>query len=86
VEDGLRRALRAATLLNQAALDAPGEFSTQEVLFRFPDRLHLVNDDASFASVRPAIEAALEALIGGTTFSLAREDEPRAPLTVRASS
>lgn len=86
VEDGLRRALRAAALLNQAALDAPGQFESNEILFRFPDRLSLANDDQSFERVRPAIEAALAKLVGGVHFTLAREDEQRAPLTVRALS
>jgi hypothetical protein len=86
VNDALSRALRAAELLNQAKLDAPGTFAHAEILFRFPDRLHLLNDDASFEQVRPAIEAALKALLPSQEYALRREGEPREPLTVRATS
>ncbi|HXS19036.1 MAG TPA: hypothetical protein VN764_17680 [Polyangiaceae bacterium] len=86
LNDALSRALRAAELLNQAKLDAPGAFEHQEILFRFPDRLHLRNDDASFEQVRPAIEAALTALLPVRRYTLRREGEAREPLTVRALS
>jgi len=86
VKDGLGRALKAAKLLDSAQLDVPSDFGTQEILFRFPDRLHLTNDDASFEIVRPAIESALKEVLSGQSFTLKREGEPREPLTVRATS
>jgi hypothetical protein len=86
VHDALTRALEAKALLDQVALDAPRAFGTKEVLFRFPDRLHLKNDDASFEKAKPAIEAALKELLLGASYKLSREGEPREPLTIRAKA
>jgi len=86
VQDALSRALNAARLLNEAQADGPHQFGTKEILFRFPERLHLLNDDASFERVRPAILAALRELVSGTNYTLRREGEPREPLSVRATS
>jgi hypothetical protein len=87
VQDALGRALRARQLLAaETRIDAPRAFGTKEVLFRFPDRLHVQNDDAGFALVRPAVEAALKELLPGESYQLAREGEPREPLTIRAQA
>lgn len=87
VQDALGRALRARELLaSEPAIDAPRAFGTREVLFRFPDRLHMQNDDQSFAAVRPFVEAALKELLPGASYQLSREGEPREPLTIRAQA
>lgn len=87
VKDGLARALNAAKLLDaDADVKGPKSFGTKEVLFRFTDRLNVKNDDESFDAAKPAIEAALSELVPGTSFSLSREGEPRAPLTIRAKA
>lgn len=85
VEDGLRRALRAAELLGkESELTTKPTFSHREVLIRIPDRLSLQNDDASFEGVRADVTAALERVFPERKFALTREGEPREPLTVRA--
>ncbi len=84
VQDGLSRALKAAQLVDKAGLDTPGSFGTQEILFRFPDRLYLRNDDASFELVRPHVEAALKELLSSKTYSLSRVGDSREPLTIVA--
>lgn len=86
VTDALRRVLGAAKLLDgDPQVTGPKGFSNKEILFRFPERLHLANDEPSFATVRSAIEGALSAA-GLTGYSLSREGEPREPLTVRAQA
>ncbi len=85
VSDALSRALSAAKLLDEdAEVAGPRKFGTSEILFRFPERLHLANDEDSFSQVRPAIEQALGELLSGASYQLSREGEPREPLTVRA--
>lgn len=85
VHDALSRALKARDLLaSESTLEGPRGFGTKELRFQFPERLHLKNDDAGLASVKPAVEAALEALLPGATYTLTREGDPRQPLTVRA--
>ncbi len=86
VRDALGRALKAAQLLNDASIEAPRGFSAKEILFRFPDRLHLSNTDADHTKVVPFIEAALKELIGDRSYTLIREGETREPLTIRATS
>lgn len=87
IEDGISRALKAAELLNgDSEVTGPRAFSSHEILFTFPDRLHVKNDDAGLNLVKPELEAALKALVPGKNFSLTREGDPRAPLTIRAKS
>jgi hypothetical protein len=86
VTDGLSRALEAIELLASESVEAPRKFGTKEVLFRFPERLHLSNDDESFEKAKPAVEAALKELLPSVAYTLSREGEPREPLTIRASS
>src|SRR5690606_34050928 len=60
VDDALRRALKATELLAAAAeLPVKPVFSTQEILIRVPDRLHIQSDEASFDGVRGELTAAL---------------------------
>lgn len=85
VRDALSRALRARDILAaDSDVQGPRSFGTKEVLFQFPERLHVKNDDAGFAAVRPAVEAALQELLPEAKYSLSREGEARQPLTVRA--
>lgn len=85
VTDALRRALQAASFLDSdAEVHGPKAFGKTEVLIRFPDRLHLQNDDQSFAEVRPSVERALAEVLPGSKFTLRREGESREPLTIRA--
>jgi hypothetical protein len=85
VTDALSRALQAAALLDSdPEVHGPKGFGKSEVLFRFPDRLHVANDDASFEQVRPLVSAALAEVLPGAKFTLRREGEPREPLTIRA--
>ena len=85
VDDALRSALKATELLAAAAeLPVKPVFSTQEILIRVPDRLHIQNDEASFDGVRGELTAALGRVFPGKTFELQREGEPREPLTIRA--
>lgn len=85
VRDALSRALRARDILaSESDVKGPRAFTTQEILFQFPERLYFQNDDAGFAAVKPAIEAALKELLPEAKYSLTREGEVREPLTVRA--
>jgi hypothetical protein len=86
VKDALSRALAARDLLGKESVDAPRAFGTKEVLFRFPDRVHLKNDEASFQKAKPAVEAALAELLPEGKYALTREGEPREPLTIRAKA
>lgn len=86
VQDALARALKAKELLEKENVEAPCAFGTKEVLFRFPERLHWKNDDASFVKAKPMVEAALKELLSGMSYTLSREGEPREPLTIRAKA
>jgi hypothetical protein len=87
VTDGLSRALKASKLIGEESdVKGPRSFGTKEVLFRFPDRLHVSNDDAGFEAVKPAVESALKELLPGASYSLSREGQAREPLTVRAKA
>lgn len=85
VTDAIRRALEAASLLDaDPEVHGPKAFGKAEILIRFPDRLHLANDDASFEKVRSSVERALAEALPGAQFTLRREGELREPLTIRA--
>lgn len=85
VQDALSRVLRARDILSrETELTGPRSFGTKELLFRFPDRLHVKNDDAGFEVAKPAVEAALEELLPGASYSLSCEGDAREPLTIRA--
>lgn len=87
IQDALSRALKASELLNaDPEVKGPKAFASDEMLFRFPDRLYVKNDDAGFAAVKPQLEAALKELLPGKSFTLTREDEARAPLTIRVKA
>jgi hypothetical protein len=73
VVDALRRALRAAILLEQEpAFDGKLRFGTGELLVRINDRLAAPNSDASFAAIRPELEKACATMFGDAPFELTR--------------
>lgn len=85
VADALERTLEAARRIEEdSEANGPRGFSTDEILFRFVDRLHGENDDQNFDKVRPDLEAALSQHFPGKKYSLQREGEAREPLTIRA--
>ncbi|MCH2107954.1 MAG: hypothetical protein MK135_01385 [Polyangiaceae bacterium] len=85
IPDTLRRALSLAQLLDgDKEVEGPKNFKTEEILFRFPDRLHVQNDEAGFEAVRSEIENALAAQLGDQSYSLEREGDAREPLSIRA--
>ncbi len=85
VSDALRRAKNAAALIDaDPDVQGPRGFSHKEILIRFPERLYVTNDDAGFNAVKDLVEAALIEHFPGSSYSLAREGEARAPLTLRA--
>ncbi len=84
IADALRRALDIAERLNDDnAVEGPTGFTRNEILIRFPDRLHVQNDEAGFSLVKADLEKALTELAGGQ-YELKREGDPREPLTIRA--
>lgn len=85
VEDALRRVLRGAEILStEEDLSTKPTFSKQEILLRLPERLFVQNDDESFERVRGDVTAAFERVFPEQKFTLSREGDPRAPLTIRA--
>jgi len=85
--DALRRAVQAAELLDaDPAVHGPKAFGKAEILIRFPDRLHVQNDEASFERARPLVLRALSEALPGSTYTLRREGEAREPLTIRATA
>jgi hypothetical protein len=65
--------LRAAALLEQEpSLAGKLRFNTNELLVRLNDRLLAPNTDATFAQVKPAIEALARDLYAGNPFKLER--------------
>lgn len=84
VEDALGRVLLAARQLDgDSEVKGPKGFRPEELLVRFPERLHLKNDDVSFEKVKPKVEEALKALLPQQKYSLERVGEAREPLSIR---
>jgi len=87
VDDALSHLLAAADKIDgDSAVHGPRKFGRSEILFRFPDRLSVQNDDASFQKVAPRVVLALEKRVPGVKFALSREGELREPLTIRAKA
>ncbi len=85
IQDALRRVLALAESLNaDEEVLGPKGFGRQEILIRFPDRLHAQNDEASFQFLKGEIAAVILEL-AGPGYVLQREGEAREPLTVRAT-
>ena len=59
-------------------------FGRDEILVRINDRLAAPNDDPTFESLRPALEAAVGTVRPGRAASIHRiADDPKGPLTIR---
>jgi hypothetical protein len=83
--DALHRALGAAKMADEdAEVEGPRDFGRAEICFRFPDRLHVKNDEAGFLLARPAVEEALAVALSGQNYTLTRMGETREPLCIRA--
>jgi hypothetical protein len=83
--DLARRTLHAASLLERdPALAGKLRFGTGELLFRINDR-RVPNDDATFAAVRPELEALAKRLFEAS-FDLARVGGPKELFAVRLTS
>ena len=86
LSDLVRRTLHAAALLEkEAALGGKLKFATNELLYRVNDRLAAPNTDATFASVKPELEALGDQLFAGP-FELAREGGPKELFAARFKS
>jgi hypothetical protein len=83
--DLARRTLHAASLLEQAlSLSGKLRFATNELLFRINDRLS-PNTDATFAALRPELEALAKRMYQGP-FELTRVGGPKELFAVRVTS
>jgi hypothetical protein len=84
--DLARRTLHVAALLEaEPALAGKLRFAPGELLFRINDRLAAPNDDATFAAVKPELEA-LARRIFAAPFELARVGGPKDLFAVRIKS
>lgn len=84
--DLARRTLHAAALLErEPAFAGKVKFATNELLLRVNDRLAAPNDDATFAALRPEVEAFGKHLFGGAC-ELARVGGPKELFAVRLST
>jgi hypothetical protein len=81
--DLARRTFHAASLLAEdAAFGGKLKFATGELLFKINDRLAAPNDDATFASLRPELEALAARLYPGAS-TLERTGSAKDLLSVR---
>jgi hypothetical protein len=84
--DLARRTLNAATLLErEPALSGKLRFATNELLFRINDRLAAPSTDATFASVRPELEALARQIFAGPV-ELTRVGDSKALFAVRMTA
>jgi hypothetical protein len=85
--DAFRKALDAAIRLEaEPALAGKLKFGAGEILFRVNDRLLAPSNDASFAAVRPELEAICGKLFAGAPFELTRVSTGRELLTIKIVS
>ena len=84
--DVVRRTFHAALLLERdPTMSGRLRFAPNELLFRINDRLAAPNTDATFAAVRPELEAMARGLFAGP-FDLARIGGPKELFSVRLTS
>jgi hypothetical protein len=84
--DLVRRTLHAASLLERdLALTGKIKFATNELLFRVNDRLAAPNSDATFAALRPELDALAKQLFAAP-FELARVGGAKELFAVRITS
>lgn len=85
--DVFRRALRACELLEaEPSLGGKLRFRTDELLFRVNDRLAAPNGEATFAALRPDLDAFCARLFAGAPFQLAMAAKPKQLFAIRISS
>jgi hypothetical protein len=86
--DLARRTFHAATLLEAASPPGSGplRFATGELLLRINDRLAAPATDATFAAVRPEVEAFAAKLYGPGAFELTRVGTPKDLFALRIVS
>ena len=85
IPDAFRRALRAAALLESEALTPPLRFRTDELLFRINDRLTAPSAEATFAEVRPALDATCARLFAAP-YQLSLAATPKQLFAVRITT
>lgn len=84
--DLARRTLHVASLLErEPALSSKLRFATNEFLFRVNDRLAAPSDEATYAALKPEIEAMADTIFAGQ-FDMARVGEPKDLFGVRLST
>ncbi len=71
---------------DEPALGGRLSFRADEALVIVNDRLAAPNTEATFAAVRPDVEALARTLFGGAEFSLEREPDPKKRFGVRIKS
>ncbi len=85
--DAFRRVLHAGLLLEQEkAFAGKIRFRRDEMLFRINDRLLAPNTEATYAAVKPELEAFCTSLFGAGAFGLAPGAHPRDLFSVRIST
>jgi len=86
LSDLARRTLHVASLLEkEPALGGKLRFATGELVFRINDRLLAANDEATFAAVKPELEALAKQLFAGP-FELTRVGGPKELFAVRLTT
>jgi len=86
LSDLARRTLHAASLLERdLALTGKIKFATNELLFRVNDRLAAPNSDATFAALKPELDALARTIFGGPC-DLTRVGGPKELFGVRFKS
>ena len=77
--------LDACTALEQDTTDHPVRFRTDEMVFRFTDRLAVPTTEAAFAEVTNELRGLLAGLYGVDSVELERVGHERGPLTIKAT-
>jgi len=81
--DALRRALVAARLIEKEPGFDDVRFATNEILFRFTDRLHAPNDAAGFSKLEAELAPLAEKLYGASSSTIENVGAPRDALSAR---
>jgi hypothetical protein len=83
--DAFRRVLNAAAPLEKA-FEGKVKFRTDELLFRVNDRLRAPNTEATFAAVRPELDAFLGKLFTGAGVKLSLANGPKQLFAVKITT
>jgi len=84
--DAVRRALNGARLLEKEPALEGLRFATNEILFRFTDRLRAPNDAATFAKLEAELRPLVEKLYGSSGVTIEKVGEPRDVLSARVKA